>query len=90
MISGPKTGRHSARAANLRSALDWIEANPEVTEAHAVLIYAWNESDEGVGSYRRWTKELPAWMRSRSYYRPLKSAEPRGKAVPQGGRADCA
>lgn len=34
-------------AANLLSALDWMKANPEVTEPQAVLIYAWNESDEG-------------------------------------------
>lgn len=34
-------------AANLQSALDWMEANPEATEPRAVLMYAWNESDEG-------------------------------------------
>lgn len=34
-------------AANLRSALDWIEADPQATEPRTVLVYAWNESDEG-------------------------------------------
>jgi hypothetical protein len=34
-------------AANLRSALDWLKANPSLAEPQAVLIYAWNESDEG-------------------------------------------
>jgi hypothetical protein len=34
-------------AANLRAALDWNRANPDTAEANAVLIYAWNETDEG-------------------------------------------
>lgn len=34
-------------AAHMQHALDWIEANPDVAEARAVLIYAWNENDEG-------------------------------------------
>jgi hypothetical protein len=34
-------------AANLRSALDWVRACPDVTQPQAILIYAWNESDEG-------------------------------------------
>jgi hypothetical protein len=31
----------------LQAALDWIKANPKSAEAKAVLIYAWNEFDEG-------------------------------------------
>ena len=34
-------------AAHLKAALDWNQAHPEAAEANAVLIYAWNELDEG-------------------------------------------
>jgi hypothetical protein len=34
-------------ADHLRHALDWTAAFPESAEADAVLLYAWNESDEG-------------------------------------------
>ena len=34
-------------AANLRGAFDWIRANPETAKADTVLVYAWNEHDEG-------------------------------------------
>lgn len=34
-------------AEHLRAALAWNGANPAYAEANAVLIYAWNESDEG-------------------------------------------
>jgi hypothetical protein len=34
-------------AGNLRAAFDWIGANPSRAEPRAILIYAWNESDEG-------------------------------------------
>ncbi|MBU5614583.1 glycoside hydrolase family 99-like domain-containing protein [Geomonas azotofigens] len=34
-------------AQHLKSAIDWERANPEYTEADAIIIYAWNESDEG-------------------------------------------
>jgi hypothetical protein len=34
-------------ADNLRSALQWNQENPTAAEANAVIIYAWNESDEG-------------------------------------------
>jgi hypothetical protein len=33
--------------ANVGGALDWVAANPGCTRPRAVLIYAWNESDEG-------------------------------------------
>jgi hypothetical protein len=32
---------------NLKSAMDWVKANPSVCPANAVLIYAWNELSEG-------------------------------------------
>ena len=32
---------------HLEHALSWIRKNPEVTPARAVIIYAWNENDEG-------------------------------------------
>jgi len=34
-------------AESLRTAMEWVKANPEVTQPQAVLIYAWNETDEG-------------------------------------------
>ena len=34
-------------AAHLEKALDWSRANPGAAKARAVLIYAWNEFDEG-------------------------------------------
>lgn len=34
-------------AANLRGAFDWIRANPGTAKADTVLVYAWNEHDEG-------------------------------------------
>ena len=34
-------------AANLKNALQWVNKNKSTVEANAVLIYAWNEFDEG-------------------------------------------
>jgi len=34
-------------AAHLRDALGWIKQQPQALQAPAVLIYAWNENDEG-------------------------------------------
>jgi len=34
-------------ADHLRAAIDWVDAHPEAAPARTVLIYAWNESDEG-------------------------------------------
>lgn len=34
-------------ANNLKEAMDWIATNPASAEAKAVIIYAWNEIDEG-------------------------------------------
>jgi hypothetical protein len=34
-------------ADHVKSALDWIESNPKLTEPGTILIYAWNETDEG-------------------------------------------
>ena len=34
-------------AAHLGKAIEWSKANPDVVAAQAVLIYAWNEFDEG-------------------------------------------
>ena len=34
-------------AGAVRQAFDWIHANPKATPADTVLIYAWNEHDEG-------------------------------------------
>jgi len=34
-------------AAGVKSAINWNAANPEAGEADAVIIYAWNEFDEG-------------------------------------------
>lgn len=47
--SGPwyRMPKPSELADNLGAALDWCQKNPEVAEANTVLIYAWNETDEG-------------------------------------------
>jgi len=37
----------SELAAHVRSALDWVSENPTAAEADTVLVYAWNETDEG-------------------------------------------
>ena len=34
-------------AEHLKEALDWTAAHPAATEANSVLVYAWNENDEG-------------------------------------------
>jgi hypothetical protein len=34
-------------AQNLNGALAWVRANPEAADSNAILIYAWNETDEG-------------------------------------------
>ena len=34
-------------ADHLRSAIEWNRDNPDVAQANAAIIYAWNESDEG-------------------------------------------
>jgi len=34
-------------AGHVRKAVEWTRAHPESAEARAVLIYAWNETDEG-------------------------------------------
>jgi hypothetical protein len=34
-------------AAHLKDAIEWVRANPAAAPANAVLIYAWNENDEG-------------------------------------------
>jgi hypothetical protein len=34
-------------AIHLYTAIQWVKNNPESAEANAVIIYAWNESDEG-------------------------------------------
>jgi len=51
---GPRDGlgdalqpRPGELAAHVRSACEWIEANPEAAEARTMLFYAWNEVDEG-------------------------------------------
>lgn len=43
-FAGPQA---SELAAHLRDALDWQNAQPSGRRAPAVLIYAWNENDEG-------------------------------------------
>lgn len=51
---GPRDGRGDMLQAkpgeigsHVRSAFNWIEANPEAAEAKTMLWYAWNEMDEG-------------------------------------------
>jgi len=41
------TGTPDELAAHLREALEWTKANRELNPANVILIYAWNEHDEG-------------------------------------------
>ena len=34
-------------ANNIKDAIQWNKENPAAAKANAVIIYAWNESDEG-------------------------------------------
>ena len=34
-------------AAHLRDAIEWTKANREINPANTIIIYAWNEHDEG-------------------------------------------
>jgi hypothetical protein len=50
-------------ADNVRTAMDWIEANPSACPSRAVLIYAWNELSEGgwlVPTLKQGTAKLDA------------------------------
>jgi hypothetical protein len=40
-------GRPAEIASHLGNAINWVAANPGSTSANAILIYAWNEHDEG-------------------------------------------
>jgi hypothetical protein len=42
-----QTPRPDELAAHLERSLRWVEGHPEATPARVVLIYAWNEFDEG-------------------------------------------
>ena len=41
------TGTPSEIASNLQFAANWTASNPSVAEANTILVYAWNEFDEG-------------------------------------------
>ncbi|WP_319586102.1 glycoside hydrolase family 99-like domain-containing protein [uncultured Desulfobulbus sp.] len=59
-------------AQNLRSAFDWLKQNPDATDADTVLIYAWNETDEGgwlVPTLSEGTKRLDAIQSVLSRYK---------------------
>ena len=42
---------------HLQEVLDWTAHNPDLTPANAVIIYAWNEHDEGGWLAPTWTAE---------------------------------
>jgi hypothetical protein len=42
-----ETPTPQALAAHVRAAIQWVRDHPQAAEANAVLIYAWNEFDEG-------------------------------------------
>jgi len=50
---GPRSNKYyldptpAELALHLKDAIDWVCANPAAAPANAVLIYAWNENDEG-------------------------------------------
>ena len=51
---GPRDGKGDTKqptptelGAHVRSAFNWIDANTEAAEAKTMLLYAWNEVDEG-------------------------------------------
>ena len=42
-----ETARPEQLAAHVQNAVRWVQANPETCPARAVIVYAWNEFDEG-------------------------------------------
>lgn len=59
-------------AQNLRSAFDWLKQYPDANDADTVLIYAWNETDEGgwlVPTISEGTKRLDAIQSMLNRYR---------------------
>jgi hypothetical protein len=42
-----QTAKPEELAAHVAHAVTWVEKNPDAAESKAVLIYAWNENDEG-------------------------------------------
>jgi len=51
----PSTATPEEIAAHLGRALDFVKENPATCEANAILIYAWNENDEGGWLVPTWT-----------------------------------
>jgi hypothetical protein len=44
-------------AQHVQAALAWTAHNPDLTPANAVIIYAWNENDEGGWLTPTWTAQ---------------------------------
>lgn len=53
--SWPTAAKPEEIAAHLERALNFIKENPETCEANAIIIYAWNENDEGGWLVPTWT-----------------------------------
>lgn len=72
--------------AHLKKAIAWTKANPDVARARAVLIYAWNEFDEGgwiCPTLREGTARLDALGRVLGTPSPPREdTEPVGAAIP--------
>jgi len=51
----PSTAKPEEIAAHLERALKFVKENPETCEAGAIIIYAWNEYDEGGWIAPTWT-----------------------------------
>jgi len=45
--STPPPATPDELAAHIRAAIDWTQANRDLNPANAIIIYAWNEHDEG-------------------------------------------
>jgi len=53
----PSQAKPEEIAQHLRRALEFVNAHPSVCEAHAIIIYAWNEHDEGGWLVPTWQKD---------------------------------
>lgn len=51
----PATATPAEIAAHLRRALGFVQANPDVCPANTIIVYAWNEHDEGGWLCPTWT-----------------------------------
>ena len=53
----PSQAKPEEIAQHLQRAVQFVDANPDVCEVRAIIIYAWNEHDEGGWLVPTWQKD---------------------------------